>query len=203
MEERQVTVDGVTYGLQTPFLVLATQNPIEYEGTFPLPEAQLDRFFLKLRLGYPSPQEEVLMLDSQQFRHPLSELQQVVSAEDLVAAQTAIRNTYVGNEVKQYIVNIVTATRNQPEIYLGASPRGALALYRAAQARAAMAGRDHVIPDDVKALAEPTLAHRIIVGPQARIKDITAGRLLQNLLNAIPIPGATVGMRAINPNAQG
>jgi MoxR-like ATPase len=203
MEERQVTVDGVTYGLQTPFLVLATQNPIEYEGTFPLPEAQLDRFFLKLRLGYPSPQEEVLMLDSQQFRHPLSELQQVVSADELVAAQTAIRNTYVGNEVKQYIVNIVTATRNQPEIYLGASPRGALALYRAAQARAAMAGRDHVIPDDVKALAEPTLAHRIIVGPQARIKDITAGRLLQNLLNAIPIPGATVGMRAINPNTQG
>jgi len=203
MEERQVTVDGVTYGLQTPFLVLATQNPIEYEGTFPLPEAQLDRFFLKLRLGYPSPQEEVQMLDSQQLRHPLNDIQQVVSSEDLVAAQTAIRNVYVGNEVKQYIVNIVTATRNQPEIYLGASPRGALALYRAAQARAAMAGRDHVIPDDVKVLAEATLAHRIIVGPQARIKDITAGRLLQNLLNAIPIPGATVGMRAINPNSQG
>jgi MoxR-like ATPase len=147
MEERQVTVDGVTYGLQTPFLVLATQNPIEYEGTFPLPEAQLDRFFLKLRLGYPSPQEEIQMLDSQQFRHPLNELQQVVSAEELTDAQTAVRNVYVGNEVKQYIVNIVTATRNQPDIYLGASPRGALALYRAAQARAAMAGRDHVIPD--------------------------------------------------------
>jgi MoxR-like ATPase len=198
MEERQVTVDGTTYMLQTPFLVLATQNPIEYEGTFPLPEAQLDRFLMKIHLGYPAPSDEIQMLDSQQYRHPLADLQQVVSVEDLTAAQEAIKKVYVSPEVKKYIIDIVTATRNQPEIYLGASPRGALALYRVAQARAAMVGRDHVIPDDVKALAEAVLAHRVIVGPQARIKDITANRLIQNLLNVIPVPGATVGMRSLN-----
>ncbi len=197
MEERQVTVDGVTYPLQAPFMVLATQNPIEYEGTFPLPEAQLDRFLLRLRLGYPTPQEEMAMLDSQQFKHPLSELGQVVSIEELQAAQEAIRNVYVNADIKKYIIDIVTATRNQPDIYLGASPRGALALYRASQARAAVGGRDHVIPDDVKALAESTLAHRVIVGPTARIKDITARSLIGNLINTIPVPGATVGMRPI------
>ncbi len=198
MEERQVTVDGVSYGLQMPFLVLATQNPIEYEGTFPLPEAQLDRFLLKLNLGYPNPQDEMLMLDSQQHHHPLADIQQVVSVEDLTGAQTAIRAIFVGNEVKKYIIDIVTATRNHPDIYLGASPRGALALYRTAQARAAIAGRDHAIPDDVKALVEVTLAHRIIVGPQARVKDISARMILQQLMNAIPVPGATVGLRPIN-----
>ncbi|GAB4547912.1 MAG: MoxR family ATPase [Anaerolineae bacterium] len=190
MEERQVTVDGVTYQVDTPFMVLATQNPIEYEGTFPLPEAQLDRFLLKLRIGYPTPQEEMAMLDSQQFKHPLSALQQVLSVEELHNAQKLVRNVYVADEVKKYIVDIVNATRNyQPDIYLGASPRGALALYRAAQARAAIAGRDHVIPDDVKALAEATLAHRIILGPSARVKEITARALVQNLINMIPVPG--------------
>jgi len=198
MEERQVTVDGVSYGLQLPFLVLATQNPIEYEGTFPLPEAQLDRFLLKLNLGYPNPQDEMLMLDSQQHHHPLADITQVVSVEDLTGAQTAIRAIFVGNEVKKYIIDIVTATRNHPDIYLGASPRGALALYRTAQARAAIAGRDHAIPDDVKALVEVTLAHRIIVGPQARVKDISARMILQQLMNSIPVPGATVGLRPIN-----
>jgi MoxR-like ATPase len=198
MEERQVTVDGVTYPLEQPFLVLATQNPIEYEGTFPLPEAQLDRFMLRLRLGYPTPQEEIAMLDSQQFKHPLNDLPQVVSIDELIATQKAIKNVYVGDDMKRYIIDIVTATRNQPDIYLGASPRGALALYRASQARAAIAGRDHVIPDDVKALAEPTLAHRIIVGPTARIKEVTARSIVGNLLNVIPVPGATVGMRPIS-----
>ena len=198
MEERQVTVDGVSYGLQLPFLVLATQNPIEYGGTFPLPEAQLDRFLLKLNLGYPNPQDEMLMLDSQQHHHPLADITQVVSVEDLTGAQTAIRAIFVGNEVKKYIIDIVTATRNHPDIYLGASPRGALALYRTAQARAAIAGRDHAIPDDVKALVEVTLAHRIIVGPQARVKDISARMILQQLMNSIPVPGATVGLRPIN-----
>ncbi len=197
MEERQVTVDGITYPLDQPFLVLATQNPIEYEGTFPLPEAQLDRFLLRLRLGYPTPQEEIAMLDSQQFKHPLNDLAQVVSVEELLAAQKAIRNIYVNDDMKRYIIDLITATRNQPDIYLGASPRGALALYRAAQARAAVAGREHVIPDDIKALAEPALSHRVIVGPTARIKEITARSIIQNLLNVIPVPGATVGMRPI------
>ena len=198
MEERQVTVDGITYPLEQPFLVLATQNPIEYEGTFPLPEAQLDRFLLRLRLGYPTPQDEMFMLDSQQFKHPLNDLAQVVSTDELLNAQRAVKNVYVNEDMKRYIVEIVTATRNQPDIYLGASPRGALALYRASQARAAIAGRDHVIPDDIKALAEPALAHRVIVGPTARIKEVTARSIIVNLLNTIPVPGATVGMRPIS-----
>ncbi len=197
MEEKQVTVDGLTYPLEQPFLVLATQNPIEYEGTFPLPEAQLDRFLLRLRLGYPSLAEEIAMLDSQQFKHPLNDLQQVVSLDELQGAQKAVRNVYLNDDMKRYILDIVTATRNQTDIYLGASPRGALALYRASQARAAIAGRDHVIPDDIKALAEVTLAHRVLMGPTARIKEITSRSVIQTLLNTIPVPGATVGMRPI------
>jgi MoxR-like ATPase len=191
MEERQVTVDGVTYQVEPPFMVLATQNPIEYEGTFPLPEAQLDRFLLRLRLGYPTPQEEIAMLDAQQLRHPLSTIGQVLSVDELLNVQKLVRNVAVGEEVKRYIVEIVTATRHHPDIYLGASPRGALALYRTAQARAAIAGRDHVIPDDVKALAEATLAHRIIVGPAARLREVTSRAIIQNLLASLPVPGAS------------
>ncbi|MGQ9849925.1 MAG: AAA family ATPase [Aggregatilineaceae bacterium] len=195
MEERQITVDGHTYALEEPFLVIATQNPIEYEGTFPLPEAQLDRFMLRIRLGYPSPQEEIAMLDSQQYQHPLVGLTQVVSVEELLAAQRAVRDVYLNHDIKSYIVNLVTMTRQHPDVYLGASPRGALALYRAAQARAAVIGRDYVIPDDIKALAEPTLAHRIIVGPNARIKNISASSIVHSLLAVVPVPGATVGAR--------
>ncbi len=195
MEEQQVTVDGNTYALEDPFLVIATQNPIEYEGTFPLPEAQLDRFMLRIRLGYPSPAEEIAMLDSQQYQHPLAGLQQVVPVNDLLAAQAAVRNVFLNQDIKQYIVNLVTTSRQHPDVYLGASPRGALALYRVSQARAAVIGRDYVIPDDVKALAEAVLAHRIIVGPNARIKDISASAIVQNILNMVPIPGATVGSR--------
>ncbi|MCZ2097797.1 MAG: MoxR family ATPase [Anaerolineae bacterium] len=195
MEERQVTVDGNTYPLDDPFLVIATQNPIEYEGTFPLPEAQLDRFMLRIRLGYPSPQEEIAMLDSQQYEHPLRSIQQIVSLDDLLAAQRAVREVYLNHDIKNYIVNLVTTSRQHPDVYLGASPRGALALYRTTQARAALAGRDYVIPDDVKALAESTLAHRIIVGPNARIKDISASSIIHNILNTVPVPGATVGAR--------
>jgi MoxR-like ATPase len=198
MEERQVTVDGITYALEQPFLVLATQNPIEYEGTFPLPEAQLDRFLLRLRLGYPTAQEEVAMLDSQQIQHPLTTLQQVVTLEELLNAQRAIRQVYVNDDIKRYIIELVTATRNHPDIYLGASPRGALALHRAAQARAAVVGRELVIPDDVKALAEATLAHRVIIGPSARLRDVSSRTLITQLLNAIAVPGATVGARPIN-----
>lgn len=195
MEERQVTVDGHTYELEDPFLVIATQNPIEYEGTFPLPEAQLDRFIARIRLGYPSPQEEIAILDSQQYQHPLATLRQVVSVQELVDAQYAVREIYVAPEIKSYIVNLVTTSRQHPDVYLGASPRGALALFRTCQARAAIIGREFVIPDDVKALAEPTLAHRIIVGPNARIKDISASAIVQNLLSMVPVPGATIGQR--------
>lgn len=195
MEEHQVTVDGNTYALESPFLVIATQNPIEYEGTFPLPEAQLDRFMLRIRLGYPTPQEEIAMLDSQQYQHPVNTLRQVISVQELIEAQTAIRDVYLNQDIKNYIVNLVTTSRQHPDVYLGASPRGALALYRAAQARAAVIGRDYVIPDDIKALAEPTMAHRIIVGPNARIKDISASAIVQNILNVVPVPGSTVGSR--------
>jgi len=195
MEEKQVTVDGHTYPLGDPFLVIATQNPIEYEGTFPLPEAQLDRFMMRIRLGYPTPQEEIAMLDSQQYQHPLYNLQQVVSVDDLLAAQQAVRGIYLNPDIKSYIVNLVTMSRQHPDVYLGASPRGALALYRTAQARAAIVGRDFVIPDDVKALVEATLAHRIIVGPNARIKDVSSASIVQHILSMVPVPGATVGAR--------
>lgn len=192
MEEHQVTVDGVTYSLQEPFLLLATQNPIEYEGTFPLPEAQLDRFLLRIQLGYPAPSEEITVLTSQQHEHPLSNTYQVVSVQELLAAQQAVREVYVAEEVKRYIIDLVNATRQHPDVYLGSSPRGSLALFRTSQARAAMAGRDYVVPDDVKALAEVTLAHRIIVGPAARIKDISSRTIVQDILAATPVPGATV-----------
>jgi MoxR-like ATPase len=195
MEERQVTVDGTTYQLARPFLVLATQNPIEYEGTFPLPEAQLDRFMLRIRLGYPGPDEEVAVLESQQYTHPITQIEQVVTVEELVEAQETIKQVYIDHQIKRYIVDLVTATRAHPDVYLGASPRGSLALYRSSQARAALAGRDHVLPDDVKALAEATLAHRIIVGPAARIKDVSAQGIVAEVLKQVPVPGAALGSR--------
>ncbi len=191
MEERQVTVDGVTYPLQEPFLILATQNPIEYEGTFPLPEAQLDRFFIRIQLGYPSPQEEMTVLSAQQHRHPLMNTFQVVTVQELVAAQNIIREVYVATDVQKYIIDLVTATRRHPDVYLGSSPRGSLALFRAVQARAAMAGRNHAIPDDVKALAEVTLAHRIIVRPDARINNVTSRAVVNDILNTIPVAGTS------------
>lgn len=192
MEEGQMTVDGVTYRLSNPFLIMATQNPIEYEGTFPLPEAQLDRFLVRIQMGYPQPQDELKILASQQYQHPIQNLQQVVTLQELLAAQQLIKDVYVAKEVQQYIVNLVTASRRHPDVYLGSSPRGSLALFRTAQARAAMTGRDFVIPDDVKALAEVTLAHRIIVGPAARIKNITSRTIVQDILQATPVPGASV-----------
>lgn len=191
MEEKQVTVEGVTYPMDNPFMILATQNPIEYEGTFPLPEAQLDRFLMRIQMGYPTPEEELTILSSQQFKHPIGNLQQVISVEELLSAQEAIKQVYVAEEVKQYIISLVTASRRHSDVYLGSSPRGSLALFRAAQARAAMANRDYVVPDDVKALAEVTLAHRIIVGPSARIKDITSRTIVQDILASTPVPGAS------------
>lgn len=193
MEERQVTVDGVTYPLPEPFLVLATQNPIEYEGTFPLPEAQLDRFLVRISLGYPTTAaEEIKVLDAQQRTHPIDSLTQVVSVEEILAAQQAVRETHLDVQIKEYIVNITTATRKHPDIYLGASPRGSLALYRTSQARAAIIGRDYVIPDDIKVLAVPTLAHRMIISPAARLKNVVTSQVVQEVTNTIPAPGSRV-----------
>lgn len=195
MEERQVTVDGMTYPLDTPFMVLATQNPIEYEGTFPLPEAQLDRFLLRIRLGYASREEEMEVLDRQQRVHPIENLQQVVSLEELREIQQNIKEIYVDTRVKEYMVDLVRETREHPDVYLGSSSRGALALFRLGQARAALFGREYVLPDDVKALAGPVLGHRIIVGPAARIKDIEPEQIVQDIVDKVPVPGAQVASR--------
>ena len=189
MEERQMTVDGVTRPLPRPFIVLATQNPIEYEGTFPLPEAQVDRFLMRLRLGYPSNADEVAILDRQQFHHPFEALEQVVSVEELVAAQEAIKDIYISPALKRYIVELAHQTREHPEVYLGASPRGSLALYRTSQAMAAMAERDYVLPDDIKALIVPTLAHRVILGPGARLRDLSAQQVVEEIMHNVPVPG--------------
>jgi MoxR-like ATPase len=191
MEEKQVTVDGTTHRLPSPFIVLATQNPIEYEGTFPLPEAQLDRFLLRINLGYPGKRDEIAVLQQQQFRHPIDQIGAVISAQDLTELQTAVRETiYVDDLVSEYIVSLVAETRVHPDIYLGASPRGSLALFRTGQARAALAGRDYVLPDDVKALAVATLSHRLIVNPGARVKNTAAATIVGEILEAVPVPGA-------------
>ena len=192
MEERQVTVDGHTYPLKPPFMVLATQNPIEYEGTFPLPEAQLDRFMLRIKLGYPTKDKEIEILDRQQFVHPIETLEQVVGVGELLEAQDAIKQIYLDRLVKEYIVEIVRRTREHPEVYLGASSRGALSIYRLCQARASVSDRDYVLPDDVKALADPALSHRIIIGPAARIKDINPEDIIREIIETVPVPGAQV-----------
>jgi len=192
MQERQVTIDGVTHPLPSPFMVLATQNPIEYEGTFVLPEAQLDRFMLCIRLGYPGLKEEVAILEQQQFRHPLETLEQVASAEELSLAQEAIKSVHVSPAVKRYIVELARQTREHPDVYVGASPRGSLTLYRVGQARAAIQGRDFVLPDDIKALALATLAHRLILSPRARLRDLTPEQILEEMLNTLPVPSGNL-----------
>lgn len=195
MEERQITVDGVTYRMARPFMVLATQNPIEYEGTFPLPEAQVDRFMMRIRLGYPLKNNEIDMLNRQSEHHPIQDVEQIVTVEELVEAQKAVRTVYVDNLVKEYIVDLVTTTRDHPDIYLGASPRGSLALFNATRALAAIEGRDYVLPDDVKLLAEPTLSHRLIVSPSARIKNVTARQIIEDTLRHTAVPGARSRVR--------
>jgi MoxR-like ATPase len=192
MEERQITVDGVTHLLPQPFMVLATQNPIEYEGTFPLPEAQLDRFLLRIALGYPSTTDEINVLERQQYQHPVETLEQVVPVQELLKAQVEVRKIHVDSQLKAYIVDLVNQTRKHADVYLGASPRGSLALFRTAQARAAINGRDYVLPDDIKHLAEAALAHRIIIGPAARIKDITSRSVIRDILASVPVPGGSL-----------
>jgi MoxR-like ATPase len=195
MEERQVTVDGETYPMARPFMVLATQNPIEYEGTFPLPEAQVDRFLMRIHLGYPGKAQEIDMLARQSDHHPIQDLDQVIALEELVEAQKAIRQVYVDDLVKAYIIDLVTTTRDHPDVYLGASPRGSLALFMAARALAALEGKDYVVPDHVKALAEPTLSHRLIISPAARIKNVTTRQIIDDALKHTPVPGARVKVR--------
>jgi MoxR-like ATPase len=189
MEERQVTVDGKTHPLPNPFMVLATQNPIEYEGTFPLPEAQLDRFLLRVRLGYPNSTDEIEILDRQQLRHPIETLKSVIKVDELKEAMEDIKKVYVSNAIKRYIVDLTNRTRQHADVYLGASPRGSLALFRTGQVAAALAGRDYVLPDDIKRLAVPVLAHRVIVGPAARLQELTAEKIVQEILDNAPVPG--------------
>jgi MoxR-like ATPase len=189
MEEHQITVDGVTHALPRPFIVLATQNPIEYEGTFPLPEAQLDRFLVRLTLGYPEMNDEINILERQQFQHPVNDLQQVASADELMKAQESIKSIYVAPAIKRYIVELTRQTRQHVDVYLGASPRGSLALFRTGQARAAIQGRDFVLPDDIKALVKPALSHRVILGPAARLRDLSGDQILDEILSKVPVPG--------------
>jgi MoxR-like ATPase len=189
MEEHQVTVDGETHLLEKPFMVFATQNPIEYEGTFPLPEAQLDRFLLRVRLGYPALMDEIHVLEQQQLKHPIDSLKPVFSSAEVIAAEEAVRSIFVSAPVKRYIVDLVTRTRQSTDVYLGASPRGSLSLFRAGQARAALAGRDFVLPDDIKALAQSVLAHRVIVTPAARLREVSAERIVQEITASTNVPG--------------
>jgi MoxR-like ATPase len=189
MEERQVTVDGISHQTPDPFMVMATQNPIEYEGTFPLPEAQLDRFLIRLEIGYPSQEDERSMMERQLHGHPVGELGQVCQSNDILGLQAAVREIYVDVLVQEYIVKLVDATRHHPSVYLGGSPRASLALQRLAQAQAILDGRDYVLPDDVKRLAYPTLSHRVILNAQARVKGITQKQAIQECVDRVPVPG--------------
>ncbi len=199
MGEGQVTVDSVTHILPQPFIVLATQNPIEYEGTFPLPEAELDRFLLRIELGYPTQTDEVLIMEAQQHAHPIDSLEQVTGPDEILSIQRAIKDIYVDPLIKQYIAAVSAATREHESVYLGASPRGSLALYRASQAWALLDGRDFVRPDDVKELALATLGHRIIISPSARVKDVAPANIVEDCLARVPVPGARPGRPSEQP----
>jgi MoxR-like ATPase len=188
MGEAQVTTDGMTRPMLQPFFVVATENPIEYRGTYPLPEAQLDRFLMRVRLGYTSPEEEVAVLDHQMQRHPLEQTQEVIGSQEVVDLQEAVKMITVKDAIKDYIVQLVTASRHHPQIALGSSPRGSLGLLRAAQAAAAVEGRDFVTPDDVKGLAIPILAHRLIVQPEVALKANPSERIVQEILDTVPVP---------------
>ena len=189
MDERQVTVEGISHSVPSPFMVMATQNPVEYEGTFPLPEAQLDRFLLIISLGYPTIEEELEIIERQQMSHPIESLQPVATAQEVIDLQRAIRAIYVDDLVKQYIVNLTDATRSHADISLGASPRASLAMYRGGQAIALIRGRDFVLPDDVKDLAQPMLSHRMIVSPAARMRGVSSPDVVETILEQIPVPG--------------
>jgi MoxR-like ATPase len=188
MEERQVTVDGATYGLQTPFMVIATQNPVEMEGTYPLPEAQRDRFTARLSIGYPTAAAELEMLDTHGSSSPLDQLKPAATAADMRGLIEAVRTVLVASQVKQYIIALCTATRTAPELRLGASPRAALQLLRASRARAALDGRDYVIPDDIQVLAGPVLAHRLLPTAEALVERKLPEQVVARLVEQTPLP---------------
>ncbi|MFC4324266.1 AAA family ATPase [Litchfieldia salsa] len=188
MEESSVTVDGVTRSLPRPFFVMATQNPIEYEGTYPLPEAQLDRFLLKLKMGYPTANEEMEVLNRAEKMKPINTLQSVITIEELSVLQEQVKEIYVDETIKQYIIDLVARTRNHPSIYLGSSPRGSIALMKTSQALALINGRDFVLPDDVKFLAQFVLPHRIILKSEAKFEGMTADHVISKVIDRTPVP---------------
>jgi len=191
MEELQVSVDGVTRPLEQPFIVMATQNPIEYEGTFPLPEAQLDRFLMRISLGYPSFMDELSVIEQQEKTHPIDELEAVASPEDVIKLQEAAKNVYVDTAVREYIVGLIEATRNHEDVSLGASPRASLGMFRAVRGMAILRDRDYAIPDDVKELAYAVLAHRLILSPAARMRGLHTGQVIDGLLESVAVPGVS------------
>ena len=188
MAERRVTVDGQTYALKPPFLVLATQNPVDHEGTFPLPEAQLDRFLIRLSLGYPTLEEEAKMLQRLQKAHPIDEIAPVATAAELIAVQEAVRDVFVDDKVRKYVLDIVHLSRRHEDVALGGSPRASIALFRTAQALAAVQGRNFVLPDDVKKMAHPVLGHRIILKPESRLRKLTPAAVLNEILMDVSVP---------------
>ncbi len=190
MEERQVTVDGESHLLTPPFLVIATQNSIEYEGTFPLPEAQLDRFLMRVNIGYPQFDEEMTIIAQQEHSHPIHDLQPIASQDDVLQLQEEARSVYVDDLVREYLVTLAEATRSHPDAALGASPRASLGLFRTGRALALIRGRDYVLPDDIKELAVGVLSHRIVLTPAARMRGVRPERLVAELLDTVPVPGA-------------
>ncbi len=188
MQENQITVDGVTHPLPDLFMVLATQNPIEHEGTFRLPEAQIDRFLMRVSLGYPKTREEIDILDRQQFQHPILELEPVVTVKEVLEAQKALRSIHIADSIKEYLVSLVQRTREIDDVYLGSSPRGSLGMYRAGQAVAAIEGRDFVTPDDIKKVAGPILSHRMILAPGARLQNLNENSILEEIISNVPTP---------------
>lgn len=189
MSENQVTCDGVTYRLKSPFMVFATQNPVEYEGTFPLPEAQLDRFMMKINMGYPSEENELLMMHIYKNDNPMNKIQPVAEPEDIEDIKAKVMNIYVDEKIEKYILGIIRQTREREEFLLGASPRATLGLYRASQARAFINGREYVTPDDVKVMVKQVICHRIILKPEWRLKGVTSEVIIENIIKEMPIPG--------------
>ncbi len=188
MAESRVTVDGTTHSLRPPFVVIATQNPVDHEGTFPLPEAQLDRFMMRFALGYPSMEEELRMLELLQYAHPVDRLEAVASAEEIIQAQAVIRSVHVDPRVRQYLLQIVSETRQHNDLALGASPRATIALFRCAQAMAAIRGREFVLPDDLKKIIAPVMNHRLIVRPESRLRKVTAEKVIDEIVGEIAVP---------------
>ena len=193
MAEARVSVDGVTHDLESPFLVIATQNPIDHEGTFPLPEAQLDRFLMKFSLGYPAINEELRMLELLQHSHPIDNLAPVATAAELVAAQSLVREIHVDTKVQQYLLQIVHDSRQHEALTLGGSPRASIALYRGAQAMAAVLGRDYVLPDDIKKIVGPIMGHRLILKPESRLRKVTTDLVLDEIVSEIAVPTVSPG----------